>query len=78
MTDDSVIIILERRKKESWKKKTLHLKEAVCDQGGRQPLTLKLSGVKKLACVEKDERHDAFKLDLASREGRRIRKSKKS
>jgi len=51
MTDDSVIIILERRKERELEEENLAF------QGGslrpKTTLTLKSSGVKKLACVEK-------------------------
>ena len=78
MTDDSVIIILERKKEGELKEENLAFEGGSLRPKRKTTLTLKSSGVKKLACVEKGERHDAFKLDLASKEGRRIRKSKKS
>jgi len=89
MTDDSVIIILEKKGGEL-KEENLASVRGSLRPKRKTTLTPKSSGVKKLACVEKGkpcvlhefnikgERHDAFKLDLAFKEGRRIRKSKKS
>ena len=53
MTDDSVIIILERRKEKELNEENLVFEGRSLRPKRKTTLTLKSSGVKKLACVEK-------------------------
>ena len=55
MTDDSVIIILERRKERELKEENHAFEGGSLRPKRKTTLTLKSSGVKKLACVEKGE-----------------------
>ena len=55
MTDDSVIIILERRKESELKEENLASEGGSLRPKRKTTLTLKSSGVKKLACIEKGE-----------------------
>ena len=79
-----MIIIPERRKKIELKEENIAFEGGSLRLKRKTTLTLKSSGVKKLACVEKGEpcvlsefnikgeHHDAFKVDFAFKEGRRI------
>ena len=53
MTDDSVIIILERKKEGELKEENLASVRGSLRPKRKTTLTPKSSGVKKLACVEK-------------------------
>ena len=55
MTDDSVVRILERRRERGLKEETLASVRGSLRPRKKTSLTLKSSGVKKLACVEKGE-----------------------
>ena len=55
MTDDLVIIILERRKERELKEENLAFDGGSLRPKRKTTLTLKSSGVKKLACIEKGE-----------------------
>ena len=55
MTDDSMIIILERRKGRELKEENLEFEGGSLRPKRKTTLTLKSSSVKKLVCVEKGE-----------------------
>ena len=53
MTDDSVIIILEKRKEKELKEENLTFEGGSLRPKRKTTVTLKSSGVKKLACVRR-------------------------
>ena len=55
MTDDSVIIILERRKERELKEENLAFEGGSLRPKRKTTLTVKSSGIKKLAYIEKGQ-----------------------